>query len=257
MKNIAIIPARMGSTRLPGKPLKKINGIPMLGLVYHAVKKSKLLDAVYIATCDDEILRYSGSINAPCVMTSTEHERCSDRTAEALLKIEKKYGVKVENVVMVQGDEPMVSARMIDAALAELISDDAVGVVNLMARIDSINEYQDPNEVKVVVDKNMNALYFTREPIPSQKKGSTNLPMYKQVCVIPFKRDYLLKFNSMSEMPLEAAESIDMLRILEHGDKVRMVLSNEKTYSVDTQQDLDKVNSLFDISTELQQVEAQ
>jgi 3-deoxy-manno-octulosonate cytidylyltransferase (CMP-KDO synthetase) len=110
-----------------------------------------------------------------------------------------------------------------------------------MAPLKSREEHEDPNEVKVVVDLQNFALYFSREPIPSRKKGATSLPMFKQVCIIPFRRNFLLKFNQLAPTPLEFVESVDMMRILEHGYRVKMVRSEHTTYSVDTTKDLKKV----------------
>lgn len=245
MTIIAIIPARMGSSRLPGKPLADINGTPMLGHVYFRCKKSKLLDEVYIATCDSEIQDYANSIHAKCIMTSDDHERCSDRTAEAMLKIENELGKKVDIIVMVQGDEPMITAGMIEKAIQPLLDDDSINIVNLMSELQSVEEFEDPNEVKVVVGTDGNAIYFSREPIPSLKKGAVKVPMLKQVCVIPFRRDYLLRFNALASTPLERYESVDMLRVIEHGDKVKMVKIDEISYSVDTLDDLFKVSRLM------------
>ena len=135
----------------------------------------------------------------------------------------------------------MVTPDMITDSLRPFKDDKSIDVVNLMANMKSVTEFEDPNEVKVVVDNDSNALYFSREPIPSRKKGFDNVPMLKQVCVIPFKRDYLLKFNEMEETNLERVESIDMLRIIENGEKVHMVFSDANTYSVDTEQDLEYV----------------
>jgi 3-deoxy-manno-octulosonate cytidylyltransferase (CMP-KDO synthetase) len=110
-----------------------------------------------------------------------------------------------------------------------------------MANMQSREEHEDPAEVKVVVDRNSNALYFSREPIPSRKKGVVDVPMLKQVCIIPFKRDFLLEYNSMEQTPLEIIESVDMNRLLENGIQIRMVLREEETYSVDTIADLERV----------------
>jgi 3-deoxy-manno-octulosonate cytidylyltransferase (CMP-KDO synthetase) len=172
--------------------------------------------------------------------------RCTTRTAEALLKIEEAGGQKADIVVMVQGDEPMVTPEMIDAAVAPMLGDASINVVNLMAEMETVEEFEDPNEVKVVVDRNMDALYFSREPVPSRKKGSDRVPMRKQVCVIPFRRDYLLRFNEMAESPLEIYESVDMMRILEYGEKVRMVPTSARTFSVDTPGDLAHVARLME-----------
>lgn len=238
MKIIGIIPARMASSRFPGKPLAKIQGIPMIGHVYFRSKLSGLLDEVYIATCDQDVKDYARSIGANAIMTSSSHERASDRAAEAMQKIEKEQGKKMEIVVMIQGDEPMLYPEMIDDAIRPLQEDEEIQVVNLMAKMDSREEHDDPNEVKVVVDRRGFALYFSREPIPSRKKGVDDVPMLKQVCIIPFRRDFLLMFNKLTPTPLEIIESVDMLRVLEHGYRVKMVISDRRTYSVDTPEDL-------------------
>ena len=203
------------------------------------------LDAVYIATCDDEIAQYAASVGAPVVMTDKGHERASDRTAEAMQIIEAETDRRIDIVVMIQGDEPMLVPEMIDAAVGPLLTDDSVVVSNLMAPLKDRSEHEDPNEVKVVVDGASFALYFSREAIPSWKKGARDLPMMKQVCIIPFRRDFLIRFNQLTPTPLEIAESVDMLRVLEHGFKVKMVPTTEETYSVDTPEDLKRVAALM------------
>jgi 3-deoxy-manno-octulosonate cytidylyltransferase (CMP-KDO synthetase) len=245
MEIIAIIPARMGSSRFPGKPLALIHGMPMLGHVYFRTRMCRLLRETYVATCDREIFDYVHSVGGRAVMTLDSHERCSDRTAEAMLKIEAELGHTVDIVVMVQGDEPMVTPGMIEAAVRPMLQDSSISVVNLMAMIGTPEEFEDPNEVKVVVGLHGKALYFSREPIPSRKKGVSEVPMLKQVCVIPFRRDYLLKFNALSPTPLEQIESVDMLRIIEHGDQVHMVMTDANTVSVDTPADLERAKSLL------------
>ncbi|OGU72640.1 MAG: 3-deoxy-D-manno-octulosonate cytidylyltransferase [Ignavibacteria bacterium RBG_16_34_14] len=245
MNIVGVIPARMASSRFPGKPLAQICGIPMIGHVYYRCKMSKALNNVYVATCDQEIKDYVTSINGETIMTMSTHERASDRCAEAMLKIEAETGRTVDIIVMIQGDEPMLYPEMIDMAVKPILEDENLSVVNLMANLKTREEHCDPNEVKVVVDLNKFALYFSREPIPSWKKGATSVPMLKQVCVIPFRRDFLIKFNSLETSPLEIVESVDMMRVLEHGYRVKMVLSEYETYSVDTIEDLRKVESLM------------
>jgi 3-deoxy-manno-octulosonate cytidylyltransferase (CMP-KDO synthetase) len=240
MRSIAIIPARMGSSRFPGKPMAPICGVPMVGHCYFRTQMCADLAATYVATCDQEIRDYVESIGGEAIMTSSTHERASDRAAEAMLEIEKRIGSKIDIVVMVQGDEPMVTPTMISQALAPF-QDANVNVVNLMSRISTVSEFEDPNEIKVVVDKRDNAIYFSREPIPTRKKGVTDVPMLKQVCVIPFRRDYLIKFNSMDETQLERIESVDMMRIVENGDQVKMVMTDVESYSVDTLEELKSV----------------
>ena len=235
----------MGSTRFPGKPLEPILGMPMIGHVYKRVMLSERLDEVYVATCDTEIFEYIDSIGGKAIMTADTHERCTDRTAEAIQKIKDELGQTFDVVVMVQGDEPMVTPDMIDIAIEEMVKDPELNVVNLMTKIHVIDEFIDPNEVKVVVDLQGNALYFSREPIPSVKKSSENLNWYKQVCIIPFRTPYLFKFNDLIPTPLEEIESVDMMRILEHGDDVRCVETDELVYSVDTLEDLRKVEEFM------------
>lgn len=245
MNIISIIPARMGSSRFPGKPMKDILGMPMIGHVYKRVKMSQMLSEVYVATCDAEIYEYIESIGGKAVMTSNCHERCSDRCAEAMLKIEKESGKKCDIMVMVQGDEPLTFPQMIDEAVSPMIADKTILITNLVADLNSLEEFENPNEVKVVMDKYSNAIYFSREPIPTRKKGVLDVPMKKQVCVIPFTRDFLLQYNTMEPTPLEIIESIDMMRILENGLKVKMVPTTYITKAVDTKEDLDKVNEMM------------
>ena len=241
MKAIAIIPSRMRSSRFPGKPMAKIHGIPMIGHCYHRTSICDDLIETYVATCDQKIYDYIQSIGGKALMTADTHVRASDRTAEAMLQIEDIMNEKVDIVVMVQGDEPMVTPRMISDSLKPFKIDKSVNVVNLMVQIETIEEFEDPNEVKVVINNNNDAIYFSREPIPSMKKGFEKVPMLKQVCIIPFRRDYLIKFNKMAETDLEKIESVDMMRIIENDEKVHMVMTNEYSFSVDTEADLHKV----------------
>jgi len=139
----------------------------------------------------------------------------------------------------------MTNASMIESAVKPLLDDSNLKITNLYATIGSIEEFENPNEVKVVIDRESNALYFSREPIPSRKKGVTDVPMYKQVCVIPFKRDFLLEYNEMEQTQLEIIESVDMMRVLENGIKIKMVYIQEDNFSVDTQEDLENVIELM------------
>lgn len=237
---IGIIPARMASTRFSGKPLRPILGMPMIGHVYLRSRLSTALDDVFVATCDAGIRDYVRSIGGKAIMTRDTHERASDRTAEAMLKAEDMTGRRAGIVVMIQGDEPMVTPEMIGRAVQPLLDDPEVSIVNLMAEI-SPSEAGDPNEIKVVVDRRGDAVYFSREAIPSGSKYNSGLKRFKQVCVIPFRRESLLHFNSLGQTPLEIIESVDMLRLIENGLKVRMVAAEAATWSVDTVQDLKKV----------------
>ena len=243
MKILAVIPARMGSSRFPGKPMVPILGKPMLGHVYERVAKSPLLDVTAVATCDQEIFDYIESIGGVAVMTGDRHERASDRCAEALNKLEQANRTRYDVVVMVQGDEPMTHPDMIAEAVQPLLDDPSVQVVNLLGEISDVAEFEDRNCIKVVCDLNRNALYFSREPIPTRCKVD-EIPMGKQVCIIPFRRDFLLEYTGLAPTPLEIAESVDMMRVLEHGMKVRMAPTKHSTQAVDTLEDLKKVERL-------------
>jgi 3-deoxy-manno-octulosonate cytidylyltransferase (CMP-KDO synthetase) len=244
MKVLALIPARMGSSRFPGKPMAPIIGKPMIGHVYERVSRSPLLALTAVATCDQEIVDYVTSIGGVAVMTGSHHERASDRCAEALLKLEQVNHTRYDVVVMVQGDEPMTHADMIAEALRPMQDDPGVQVVNLLGEIGSVEEFEDRNCIKVVCDLHNNALCFSREPIPTRAKVA-KIPMLKQVCVIPFRRDFLLEYTRMAPTPLEIAESVDMMRVLEHGLKVRMVPTAYNSRSVDTPADLENVERLM------------
>ncbi len=245
MNVIGVIPARMASTRFPGKPLAEIRGIPMIGHVYYRSVLCQRLDKIYIATCDEEICAYAASIGAPCIMTAETHERASDRTAEALQKIEAVEGERVDVVVMIQGDEPMLQPDMLDVAVTRLLDDPNLGIMTLMAEIKTDEEFESPNTVKMVVAQNGDALYLSREPIPSRKKTTAPVPMLKQLGLISFRRDYLLHFYSLDPTPLEIIESVDVMRVLEHGDRLGTALVADLSIGVDTPGDLERVNALM------------
>ena len=177
-------------------------------------------------------------------MTSAIHERASDRCAEALLYLEKKNSLKYDIVLMVQGDEPMISADMIDEALHPMISDKSIDVLNLLGKIDTDTEFNDRNCIKVVCDLKGNAIYFSREPIPSNLNNK-KVSKGKQICVIPFRRDFLIKYTNLKPTPLEISESIDRLRVLEYGYKVKMQPTSHNSHAVDTKEDLLKVQELM------------
>ena len=244
MRIIAIIPARMGSSRFPGKPMAKLLGKPMIGHVYERVAQNKQLLLTAVATCDTEIADYIHSIGGKAVMTSVSHERASDRCAEALKILEQDLGERFDIVVMVQGDEPMTHPEMISEAIQPLIEDPTVLVSNLLGEIESVTEFEDRNCIKVVCDKKSDAVYMSREPIPTRSKVPT-VSMKKQVCIIPFQRNFLLQYTALEPTPLEIIESIDMLRVLEHGLKVRMIPTKYPTHAVDTTADLEQVEHLM------------
>ena len=230
----------MGSSRYPGKPLATLLGRPMIEHVYKRVALSKLVTATYIATCDDEIAIATRNFGGSYLMTSTNHQRASDRVAEAAESLD------ADIVVMVQGDEPMTTPGMVDAAVTPMLSDDSIQCVNLTKRIADEKEFSDPNTIKVVMDNKRDALYFSRQAVPTLRiKPFPEVPAYKQVCIIPFRREALALYAKLPPTSLEISESVDMMRFLEHGHKVRMVETDVSSHAVDTPADLTMVENLM------------
>src|ERR1700694_4329622 len=240
MKIVAVIPARMASSRFPGKPIAKLAGLPMIQHVWARARMCKKLDAVYVATCDEQIRDVARSFGAEAIMTSDRHERASDRMAEVA------GSVQADVYVLIQGDEPMIRPSMIDLALEPLERDASVVCSNLAAPIHSEEEFMDRNTVKVVMDLKGDALYFSRSPLPYPfTPPFRQVRAFKQVCIIPFRAGFLHTYTRLSPTPLEMAESIDMLRALEHGFPVRLVECYAETHSVDTAGDLARVEALM------------
>lgn len=244
MRVLGVIPARMGSTRLPGKPLADLLGRTMLEHVYRRSVACPDLDEVVVATCDEEIRVAAEAFGATAAMTSDRHERASERMAEVA------ESVAADVYVLIQGDEPLIVPEMISAAIAPLRSDPTVGCVNLAAPIRSGAELRDPNTIKVVTARSGDALFMTRQPVPTQPASTsegagTVTNAAKQVCVIPFRAELLTRYAALEPTPLEQAESIDMLRLLEHGLPVRMVPTDVSTHAVDTEEDRVHVEQLL------------
>ena len=170
MNILALIPARMGSSRFPGKPMANLLEVPMIEHVYKRVCLNDQLALTAVATCDNEIADHIESIGGSAVMTSSQHERASDRCAEALDILEKKNDITYDIIVMVQGDEPLVHPIMISEALLPMLDDPSILVTNLLGKIRDLAEFEDRNCIKVVCDLKGDALYFSREPIPTRSK---------------------------------------------------------------------------------------
>ena len=244
MKILALIPGRMGSSRFPGKPMALINGTPMIGHVYMNVCKNKKLDQVAVATCDKVIFDYINSIGGLAIMTSKKHDRATDRCAEALKKIEKINKSNFDIIVMIQGDEPMVTSDMINRSLKPFKKNKQTGVVNLLGKFEDKKEFNNPNSIKVICDKDDNAIYFTRN-LPDKIFHSKNVNFGKQICIIPFRRNILIKYLKLKPTSLEIHESVDMWRFLENGFKVKMVKMKGYSFAVDSKEDLKKVSLLI------------
>ena len=232
MKVVVGIPARMGSTRFPGKPLARILGMPMVKHVYKRCQLARYLDDLFVATCDEEIRQTVLGFGGKAYMTPKDIARPALRVAEAC---KQQHLDDDDIVVVVQGDEPLVHPGMIDLAVEALVADPSVQIGTLVADANEA-EWQDWNEVKVVTDIHQDILYMSRSPIPSSFWNQIG-PRLKQVAILPFRKKFLLEFQDLTPTPLEIAESIEFLRAVEHGIKVRTIKSPYRSISVDTERD--------------------
>jgi 3-deoxy-manno-octulosonate cytidylyltransferase (CMP-KDO synthetase) len=234
----AIIPARMGSTRFPGKPLADLAGKPIIQWVYERASQAGSLSSVVVATCDREIADAVTAFGGLVVMTSDTHRSGTDRIAEAAREVE------ADIIVNVQGDEPLIDPASIDLAVEPLLSDDGAVMSSLMVPIDR-DSAADPNLVKVVVDVEGFALYFSRSPIPYERNPLESKSIYGHVGLYAYRKDFLLKFASLDPTPLEMAESLEQLRALEHGFRIKMVEVTERPLGVDTPEDLERAREVL------------
>lgn len=251
MKVVGIIPARYASTRFPGKPLALIKGKPMIQRVYEQALKSKL-DAVVIATDDVRIADAVMDFGGQYVMTSPNHRSGTDRCCEALDLLKTKY----DAVVNIQGDEPFIDPKQIDL-LVDLIVRDDTSLASLAKRIDDEDELFSPNAVKVVVNQEGNAMYFSRNPIPFMRNVDRDEWLakgrfYKHIGIYAYKADVLLQVARMEPSALEQAESLEQLRWLENGLAIRMALSDADNISIDTPDDLHRAEQYAQTKPEIE-----
>lgn len=240
MKTIAVIPARYSASRFPGKLMEKLGDKSVIAHTYENTMATRLFDEVVVVTDSqiifDEITHYGGYV----IMSKQPHESGSDRIAEAIADLD------VDIVINVQGDEPFVKREPLEKLLNAFDNDPGkfVRVASLMMRIEEENTINDPNTVKVVVDKNQNALLFSRCPIPYPREKGT-AQYYKHIGVYAYRKDALLTFTSLSPTKLEIAEKIECLRYLENGISIKMVTTDYAGISIDTPEDLHKAKSLL------------
>ena len=251
MKVVGIIPARYASTRFPGKPLALIKGKPMIQRVYEQALKSKL-DAVVIATDDVRIADAVMDFGGQYVMTSPNHRSGTDRCCEALDLLKTKY----DAVVNIQGDEPFIDPKQIDL-LVDLIVRDDTPLASLAKRIDDADELFSPNAVKVVVNQEGNAMYFSRNPIPFMRNVDRDEWLakgrfYKHIGIYAYKADVLHQVARMEPSALEQAESLEQLRWLENGLAIRMALSDAENISIDTPDDLHRAEQYAQTKPEIE-----
>lgn len=227
----AVIPARMGASRFPGKPLVKILGLPMIEHVRRRVCMSGIVDETWVATCNREIIETVESFGGKAVMTLDSHERCTERVEEAARKID------ADIIMIVQGDEPLFEPDVLEKLVEPMLKDDSVYCTNLFSKITDRKDLEDIDIVKVVLNNKGNAMYFSRSPIPFFRVDN-NADCYRQTGVSAFTRDFLSKFTSLPPTRLEIAESVDFLRILEHGYDIRGVVISQETCGVDREEDV-------------------
>jgi 3-deoxy-manno-octulosonate cytidylyltransferase (CMP-KDO synthetase) len=238
MKVVAILPARYGSTRFPGKPLVDIAGKPMIQHVYEQTAKTRTIDRVIVATDDERIVAAVESFGGEVQMTRDDHPSGTDRLAEVAGRIE------ADLIVNVQGDEPLIDPVMIEAAVAPLLADPTIQMGTLMTRIYDPEEFSNPNVVKVVTDRAGFALYFSRASIPHGRDIEPTVvpfPSFKHIGLYIYQRDFLLKYPILSETPLEQLEKLEQLRALEHGYRIRVVETDLQSIGVDVPADVDRV----------------
>lgn len=223
----------MAATRFPGKPLVDLCGKPMIQWVYERSRSAYGVSQVIVATCDLEIMEAVRAFGGEAVMTSSAHRSGTDRLAEAAAALD------ADVIVNVQGDEPLIDPASIELALKPFTSDNEITMTSLMTPIDA-QTAQNPNLVKVVVDMQKHALYFSRSPIPYERNPLQDSHIYGHVGLYAYTRDFLLKFASLQPTPLEKAESLEQLRVLEHGYRIKMVEIKDRPLGVDTLDDLEK-----------------
>lgn len=243
---LGVIPARFASTRLMGKTLANIGGKPMIQHTYESASKSKLLNKIIIAVDDDKVADVCKSFGAAVMMTPRDVQTGSDRIA-----IVAKEFPRADIIVNIQGDEPFIKGIMIDQAIEPLLFDESINVSTLAKKIISIDELNSPSIPKVVFDYENFALYFSRSTIPyvrDAKDESEILEMadiYKHIGLYAFRRESLFRFTSLEQTDLERWEKLEQLRMLEHGFKIKVVVTEFDTFSVDTPDDLKIARRLY------------
>lgn len=238
---VVVIPARYESTRLPGKPLADLQGKPMIQRVYERAARARGVERVVVATDDVRIGRAVEAFGGEVVMTNAAHRTGTDRIAEAAAELD------AELIVNVQGDLPLLEPDAISKAVAPLLHDDRFSMSTLKTPIRTLEELQNPNVVKVVTDRDGGALYFTRSPVPYWRDGAPagQILAYRHIGLYVYRRDFLLTFSRLAPTPLEQAESLEQLRALEWGFRIRVVEVEAASVEVDTPQDLEKARALL------------
>jgi len=255
MKTIGVIPARWKASRFEGKILAEINGKPMIQHVWERAKEAKVLDDLIIATDSEQVISIVKGFGGKVVYTSKDQPSGSDRIAEVVNPID------VEIIVNIQGDEPLIHHSMIDSLATALLEDKSIPMATLVKRIEKKEDFFNPNVVKVVIDKDGNALYFSRSPVPYLRSlepaqhsvldvaswfshhsyDPESVRYYKHIGIYAYTKDFLFTYTNLPKSMLENSEKLEQLRALENGYKIRTIETQYDTIGVDTLEDLKKV----------------
>ena len=238
-KIYCIIPARYHSTRLPGKPLADIAGKPMIQRVYEQAIQAKLPDQVIVATDHEEIFKVVTDFGGQVMMTASNHPTGTDRLAEVAAKLPD-----AQIIVNIQGDEPEIDPDVIDRLIQPLLLEADISMATVITPMDEA-EMEQPGCVKAVVDQKGNALYFSRSLIPYLRTDSRLVPVYKHIGVYGYQKEFLLEFARLSPTPLEQMESLEQLRALEYGYRIKTIVVSHAAIGVDTPEDLQAINEKF------------
>lgn len=241
MKIISMIPARYSASRFPGKLMQDLEGKTVIRRTYEATVATNLFDAVYVVTDSEIIYNEIVSHGGKAIMSKKVHESGSDRIAEAVQDLD------VDIVVNVQGDEPFTESESLEKVLNVFKNDDSneIDLASLMVEIKDWDEISNPNTVKVIVDQNDFALYFSRSPIPYPRDKNAGVKYFKHKGIYAFRKQALLDFYNLPMRPIEASEKIECIRYLEYGKKIKMVETNIEGVEIDTPEDLEKAKKLW------------
>lgn len=239
---VGVVPARYASTRFEGKVIAPLSGKPVVMHVYERVLQSQLISSVVIATEDERVREALQPYHANVVMTRADHPSGTDRVAEVVATLD------ADIVVNVQGDEPLIDPRLIDAAIQPLLDDPEVTMATARRRIQDQEILEDPNVVKVVCDKRGRALYFSRWPVPYVRGQSPDASLgchWEHIGLYVYRKDFLLAYAKIAPTPLEEAEKLEQLRALENGYPIAVVETEYASLGVDTPEDLQRVQQLL------------
>jgi 3-deoxy-manno-octulosonate cytidylyltransferase (CMP-KDO synthetase) len=241
MKIIAVIPARYASTRFPAKLMQDLGGKTVIVRTYEAAVSTKLFDEVFVVTDSDLIFDEISSIGGKAIKSVKEHESGSDRIAEAVANLD------VDIVVNVQGDEPFIDKDSLEKVIEVFKNDNrkTIDLASLMREISDLEAIENPNNVKVVVDQNGLALYFSRSVIPYPREKNVGVRYFQHIGIYAFRKQALMDFYTLPMKSLEASEKLEQLRYLEFGKKIKMVETNHVSIGIDTPEDLEKARKML------------